>query len=85
MRNPRPPQRPGRRRPAGQKRAGWRAFRRYRTREGGRFSVGYRFTRTLSPTRYVMRAQVRETTGYPYLQGNSRQLALSVLPSSPRR
>ncbi len=27
---------------------GWRAFRRYRTREGGRFSVGYRFTRTVS-------------------------------------
>ncbi len=64
---------------------GWRAFRRYRTREGGRFSVGYRFTRTVSPTRYVMRAQVRETTGYPYLQGNSRQLGLSVLPSPRRR
>jgi hypothetical protein len=64
---------------------GWRAFRRYRTREGGRFSVGYRFTRTFSPTKYVMRAQVRETTGYPYLQGNSRQLALSVLPAFRRR
>ena len=59
---------------------GWRAFRRYRTREGGRFSVGYRFTRTVSPTRYVMRAQVRETAGYPYLQGNSPLLYLRVLP-----
>jgi hypothetical protein len=64
---------------------GWRAFRRYRTRSGGRFSVGYRFTRTIRPTRYVMRAQVRTTTGYPYLQGNSRRQRLFVLPARHRR
>ena len=59
---------------------GWRAFRRYRTRAGGRFAVGYRFTRTVAATRYVMRAQVRSTTGYPYLQGNSRALRIRVIP-----
>jgi hypothetical protein len=64
---------------------GWRAFRRYRTRDGGKFAVGYRFNHTTSPTRYVMRAQVRASTGYPYLQGNSDLLAVSVLPAPQRR
>ena len=59
---------------------GWRAFRRYRTRAGGRYVMRYRFTRTTAPASYVMRAQVRSTVGYPYLQGNSRPLALRVLP-----
>jgi hypothetical protein len=59
---------------------GWRVFRRYRTRDGGHFLMRYRFTRTTTPTTYVMRAQIRETTGYPYLQGNSRSLPLRVLP-----
>jgi hypothetical protein len=44
----------------------------------------YLFTQTRTPTTYVMRAQVRETTGYPYLQGNSRSLPLRVLPFAPR-
>ena len=60
---------------------GWIAFRRYRTRGGGRFSLVYRFHNTTRPTKYVMRAQVRQTTGYPYLQGNSDRLVLRVLPS----
>jgi hypothetical protein len=59
---------------------GWRVFRRYRTRDDGHFIARYRFTQTSTPTTYVMRAQVRETTGYPYLQGNSRQIPLRVLP-----
>jgi hypothetical protein len=63
---------------------GWLAFRRYRTRENGRYNLGYRFTRTYRPTRYVMRAQVRQTVGYPYLQGNSRRLKLLVLPHRRR-
>jgi hypothetical protein len=62
---------------------GWLAFHRYRTRDNGQFVLGYRFTRTNRPTKYVMRAQVRETTGYPYLQGNSRRLMLIVLPRPP--
>ncbi len=60
---------------------GWTAFRRYRTRQGGRFNLAYRFRHTFQRTRYVMRAQVRQTVGYPYLQGNSSPLKLMVLPS----
>lgn len=60
---------------------GWIAFRRYRTRGGGKFSLVYRFHNTTRPTQYVMRAQVRQTTGYPYLQGNSDRLSLRVLPA----
>lgn len=59
---------------------GWRVFRRYRTREGGRFLMRYRFTRTTTPTTYLLRAQVRSTVGYPYLQGNSQPLPLRVVP-----
>ncbi len=59
---------------------GWLAFHRYRTRDNGKFVLGYHFNRTTSPTTYTMRAQVRSTVGYPYLQGNSRPLALRVLP-----
>jgi hypothetical protein len=64
---------------------GWLAFHRYRTREGGQFTVGYRFTRTDVPTKYLMRAQVRAQGGYPYLQGNSDRLTLIVMPRAPRR
>ncbi len=58
----------------------WRTFRRYSTRDDGRFVLGYRFSSTFYPTTYRFRAQVRETVGYPYLEGNSHQLALRVLP-----
>jgi hypothetical protein len=64
---------------------GWLAFRRYRTRNGGKFVLGYRFNRTIRPTKYVMRAQVRQTTGYPYLQGNSDRLPLKVVPRQASR
>ena len=64
---------------------GWLAFRRYRTRAGGKVTVDYRFTRTEYPTRYVMRAQVRSQAGYPYLQGNSDPLTLIVRPAGQRR
>lgn len=60
---------------------GWIAFRRYRTRDGGHFALTYRFHSTMRPTTYVMRAQVRQTTGYPYLQGNSDRLKMRVLPA----
>lgn len=59
---------------------GWLAFRRYRTRENGRYKLRYHFRRTSRATTYEMRAQVRETTGYPYLQGNSAPLRLRVVP-----
>lgn len=59
---------------------GWLAFRRYRTRGDGHFDLEYPFRRTGSPTTYEMRAQVRETTGYPYLEGDSDPLTLRVVP-----
>lgn len=59
---------------------GWRVFRRYSTRDDGRFTMRYRFTRTYTPTTYVIRAQVLGAPGYPYLAGNSRALDVHVLP-----
>lgn len=59
---------------------GWRAFRRYRTRDGGRFTVPYRFTQTGRPTTYEIRAQVRRTVGLPYEPGNSPTVRQRVLP-----
>jgi hypothetical protein len=59
---------------------GWRVFRRYRTRTGGRFVMRYRFTQTFSPTTYIMRAQVRAQSGYPFEEGNSRSIPVPVEP-----
>jgi hypothetical protein len=61
----------------------WRVFRRYRTRVGGRYVMRYRFTQTATPTVYVMRAQVRAQSGYPYEQGNSQARRLRVVPVRP--
>jgi hypothetical protein len=60
--------------------SGWLAFRRYTTRGDGHFEADYQFHRTTKPTDYEMRAQVRETTGYPYLQGESDPIVLHVVP-----
>ena len=59
---------------------GWRVFRRYRTRQSGRFVMRYRFTQTFTPTTYIMRAQVRAQSGYPFEEGNSRAIAVPVKP-----
>ncbi len=59
---------------------GWLTFHRYRTRANGHYAVGYRFMRTFAPTRYRMRVQVRQQSGYPYVEGNSRALTLTVRP-----
>lgn len=58
---------------------GWRVFRRYRTRKGGRFLMRYLFTGTETPTTYIMRAQVGQP-GYPYEIGNSRTIPVPVVP-----
>jgi len=63
---------------------GWLAFRRYRTRNDGHFEMTYPFTRTMRPTNYEMRAQVREAGGYPYTEGDSDPVALRVLPKSAK-
>ena len=59
---------------------GWRVFRRYRTRSGGRFVMRYRFTQTFRPTTYIMRVQVRWQRGYPRLPGASRRVEVPVRP-----
>jgi hypothetical protein len=59
---------------------GWRVFRRYETHAGGHFVMRYRFTQTFTPTTYTMRAQVREQSGYPYEEGNSKSIPVPVAP-----
>ena len=59
---------------------GWRVFRRYSTRHGGKFSLKYRFSQTFSPTTYIVRAEVSGAPGYPYLPGVSASKGLRVLP-----
>ena len=64
---------------------GWLAFRRYRTRGGGHYEAAYPFHRTTRPTTYEFRAQVRESGGYPYLEGDSDPITLKVLPKAKHR
>jgi hypothetical protein len=64
---------------------GWLAFHRYRTRSNGEVTLVYKFNKTFVPTKYRMRLQVRSQSGYPYLQGNSDNLTLIVLPRAQRR
>ncbi len=65
---------------------GWRAFGRYRTQADGHFILRHFFRRTRVASLYGLRAQVRETVGYPYLEGNSPERVLHVLPArAPRR
>lgn len=64
---------------------GWLVFRRYRSRDNGKITFVYKFNKTLVPTKYKMRLQVRTQSGYPYVQGNSDNLWLTVLPKAPRR
>jgi hypothetical protein len=62
----------------------WRVFRRCHTGARGRCLLRYRFTQTPTPTVYIMRAQVRAQSGYPYQQGSSRARRLRVVPSTSR-
>jgi len=64
---------------------GWLAFRRYRTRGGGHYEAAYPFHRTTRTTTYEFRAQLRESGGYPYMEGDSDPIALKVLPKAKRR
>lgn len=63
---------------------GWLAFRRYRTRGDGHYEFRYPFRRTTRSTDYEMRAQVRESVGYPYEEGDSDPVTLRVLPESAK-
>jgi len=65
----------------------WRAFRRYRTRSSGKYKVPNRFFNTSTTGRkahLVIRTQVRYTVGYPYSQGNSQLLKLTILPKKKK-
>ena len=59
---------------------GWRVFRRYSTRNGGEYSLKYRFTQTFQPTTYPIRAQIGGAPGYPFLPGSSEPKELRVYP-----
>lgn len=59
---------------------GWRVFRRYSTRNGGTYSLKYRFTQTYQPTTYLIRAQIAGARGYPFLPGSSEPKELRVYP-----
>jgi hypothetical protein len=59
---------------------GWRVFRRYSTRNGGKYSLKYRFTQTFQPTTYPIRAQIGGAPGYPFLPGSSAPMKLQVYP-----
>jgi hypothetical protein len=59
---------------------GWRVFRRYSTRRNGHYVMRYLFTQTDTATTYIMRAQVRAQSGYPFEPGNSRAIPVPVVP-----
>jgi hypothetical protein len=56
---------------------GWMTFRSTRLRNG-RFSEGYRFTRTAGTTKYVFRARVRAESGFPFETGHSAPVTVTV-------
>src|SRR6188472_961300 len=58
----------------------WRVFRKYHTRANGHYVMRYRFTQTYTPTTYIMRALVVAQSGYPFEEGNSRAIPVSVVP-----
>jgi hypothetical protein len=62
------------------KHQGGLAFHRYSTRAGGNYKVAYRFLHTYVPTEYMMQAEVRPQSGFPYVRGKSKPLRLIVLP-----
>lgn len=65
-----------------QARAGarWITFRRATTDRNGRFQAAYRFQRTFQPTLFTFRALVPRQAAYPWLQGTSRLVSVTVYP-----
>jgi hypothetical protein len=49
----------------------WRTFATTRSRKGGRFSRGYRFSRTFRPRTFRFRARLPREAAYPYSTGNT--------------
>ncbi|MBN8867296.1 MAG: carboxypeptidase regulatory-like domain-containing protein, partial [Solirubrobacterales bacterium] len=74
--------------PAGSSDKKYRAFRRYRTRFGGRFKMRNVFFNTSKTGRkayLTIRAQVRNQVGYPYNEGDSDEMTLVVLPKKKKK
>ncbi len=73
--------------PAGTSDKNYRAFRRYRTRDGGKFkmrNVFYNNSKTGKKAFLTIRAQVRNQVGYPYREGDSQEMTLVVLPKKTK-
>lgn len=73
--------------PAGTSDNNYRAFRRYRTRFGGKFrmrNVFYNTSKTGKKAFLTIRAQVRNQVGYPYREGDSQEMTLVVLPKKSK-
>lgn|GEM_PF-3433727 len=65
----------------------YRAFRRFRTRWGGKYkmrNVFYNHSKTGKKAYLTIRAQVRNQVGYPYVQGDSPEMTLVVLPKKKK-
>lgn len=58
----------------------WITFRRATSRRGGIFRASYRFTSTTRATTYRFRAVVPVQDGYPWVQGHSRSVKVTVTP-----
>lgn len=74
--------------PAGTSDNNYRAFRRFRTRWGGKFqmrNVFYNSSTTGKKAYLTIRAQVRNQVGYPYVQGDSPEMTLVVLPKKIKK
>jgi hypothetical protein len=56
----------------------WRTFATTRSRKAGRFSRGYRFSRTFRPRTYRFRARLPREGAYPYSTGNTRTVRVRV-------
>jgi hypothetical protein len=59
---------------------GWIVFRRLGTGKYGNYEGAYRFNKTTQPTEYIMRAQIRKQSGFPYHGGSSEAVAMVVYP-----
>jgi rare lipoprotein A len=59
---------------------GWITFRRATTDRSGRFQAFYRFQMTFQPALFTFRALVPRQAAYPWLQGTSRLVSVTVYP-----
>ena len=56
----------------------WRTFAQPRTDQEGRWRYQYRFETVSGTARFRFRARIRRQTGYPYVTGSSKHIAVQV-------